>query len=156
MSYGEDGVLEKEEIEMPSEKRLNRGPVAIIECVENIPCNPCVDACPFDAITMERIIDLPEIDHEKCTGCRSCVAICPGLAIFVVDLSREGALITLPYEFLPVPRESETVKALNRRGDEIGEVRVVKVRENRNRTTVVTIEARKDLAMDVRNIRVSR
>ena len=29
---------------------MNQGPVAIIECVQEIPCDPCVDACRQGAI----------------------------------------------------------------------------------------------------------
>ena len=31
---------------LPSEERLNKGPVAITECFQEIACNPCVAACP--------------------------------------------------------------------------------------------------------------
>ncbi|MCI2083050.1 MAG: RnfABCDGE type electron transport complex subunit B [Bacteroidales bacterium] len=37
----------------------------------------CVDACKFDAIHMNSITGLPEVDDEKCTGCGSCVKACP-------------------------------------------------------------------------------
>jgi Fe-S-cluster-containing hydrogenase component 2 len=77
MSYEEDGVLELKDLNLPSEERLKKGPTAIIECIENIPCDPCVDACPFNAISMEKITDIPEIDYEKCTGCGTCISMCP-------------------------------------------------------------------------------
>ena len=39
------GYLEYEELEsiqtLPSDERYAEGPVAIIECVQEIPCNPC-------------------------------------------------------------------------------------------------------------------
>ena len=156
MSYKEDGVLELKDLSLPSEERLKKGPVVIIECIENIPCDPCVDACPFDAISMGKIIDLPEIDYEKCTGCGTCISMCPGLAIFVVDLSRERAIITLPYEFLPVPKAGDIVKALDRKGEIVSEVAVLGVKKNENKTNTVTIEVDKELGMIVRNIRVMK
>ncbi len=154
MSYKEDGVLTQEDLDLPPKKRLEKGPIVIIECVEHIPCNPCVDACPFDAISMRTITDLPEVEYEVCTGCGTCITICPGLAIFVVDLSGDTARVTLPYEFLPVPEEGDTVKALNRRGEAVGDATVVNVREGENKTYAVTIEVEKDLGMIVRNIEV--
>lgn len=156
MSYEEDGILELKDLNLPSEERLKKGPTAIIECIENIPCNPCVDACPFEAISMEKIIDIPEIDYEKCTGCGTCIPICPGLAIFVVDISREKAVITIPYEFLPIPEIEDKVKALDRKGDIVGEAKVIRVKENENKTNTVTIEVNKELGMIVRNIKAMK
>ena len=154
MSYEEDGVLELEDLNLPSEERLKKGPTAIIECIENIPCNPCVDACPFNAISMEKITDIPEIDYEKCIGCGTCIPACPGLAIFVVDISREKAVITIPYEFLPIPEIGDKVKALDRKGEIVSEAKVIRVKKNENKTNTVTIEVKKELGMIVRNIKV--
>ena len=36
----------------------------------------CVNACPFDAMTMEEN-GLPAVDEALCTGCGECVRICP-------------------------------------------------------------------------------
>ena len=124
-----------------------------LQCVQEIPCNPCVAICPVSAISMKRINDLPSIDYNKCTGCRRCVGICPGLAIFVVKLIDSKALVTLPYEFLPVPNVGDIITALDREGNSKGSAKVVKVNKS-EKTTVITIEVEKDLAMDVRNIRM--
>ena len=41
-------------------EQLKRGPHAVIECTEVIPCNPCCTACPQGAITMvEGLSSLP-------------------------------------------------------------------------------------------------
>jgi len=154
MSYEEDGILELKDLNLPSEERLKKGPAAIFECIENIPCNPCVDACPFNAVSMEKITDIPTIDYGKCTGCGTCVSVCPGLAIFVVDLSKEKALITIPYEFLPIPEIGDKVKALDRKGEVVGEAKVIRVKKNENKTNTITIEVNKELGMTVRNIKV--
>ena len=70
---------------MPDEERMNSGAVAIIECPEHIPCNPCQEACSRGAIQLfEKITDLPVIDFERCNGCGNCIAVCPGLAIYVL------------------------------------------------------------------------
>ena len=37
---------------VPSENRIKKGPVACIECVQEIPCNPCEEACPYGAISV--------------------------------------------------------------------------------------------------------
>ena len=139
---------------LPSEERLRRGPVAIIECIERIPCDICVDACPVGAISMRSIIELPELDFDKCTGCGNCVLLCPGLAIFVVDLScPDKALVTVPHEMLPTPEVGKRVQLLARDGRVVGESRIVRIREH-NKTYAVTVEVPPELAMEVRAIRV--
>lgn len=155
-SYRRTGYLETIDLErlglIPSTERFKRGPVAIPECPELIPCNICVQACPFHAITMNSIIDLPRVDWDKCTGCGSCVALCPGLAIFVVDLSRDdGDYVTLPHEFLPRPQRGDRVHLFNRRGENIGVGEVIRVWE-RNKTLVVTVKVPKGLGLEVRAI----
>lgn len=127
--------------------------VAIIECVQKIPCDPCVAVCPVNAISMKDINDTPKIDFDKCTGCKRCVGICPGLAIFVVKVVDDKAFVTLPYEFLPIPKVGDNVTALDREGKPRSTTRVVKV--NRSlKTTIVTIEVEKELAMEIRNIKM--
>ena len=151
--YEKTGVIALNEIRIPSEEQLKRG-VAITECVQEIPCNPCVDACPVDAISMENINSPPFVDYDKCTGCAQCAAVCPGLAIFVVKLEEEKALVTLPYEFLPLPEKGEEVKALDREGKEAGKAIVKRVIKKMDRTCLVTVEVDRELAMVARNIRV--
>lgn len=158
-----DGIISPEELVplIPSEDRLKKGPVAIVECIQDIPCDPCVSACPRHAITMKAgITDQPHIDQNVCNGCTLCVASCPGLAIFIVNLAHapRAATVTLPYEMLPVPKEGEIVQALDRSGKVVGEAKVLKVMKNKkyDRTLTVTIEVPKDQAMNVRAIRAAR
>ena len=153
MTYSETGIITLKDIQIPSKERFEKGPVAIIECPQSIPCNPCVDACPFHAISMNDINALPEIDFEKCTGCGSCISKCPGLAIFVVDTTYSGseALIKIPYEFA-LPKTGDTVKALDRKGGVKGDARVIRVVKEKDKTGVVSIAVKKSLAMEVRNI----
>jgi len=151
-SYEKNGILVPEDLKLPNDEQLKKG-VAIIECIQEIPCDPCVAICPVSSISMKNINDIPKIDYDKCTGCKRCVSICPGLAIFVVKVEDNKALITLPYEFLPIPKAGNTVTALNREGKPRGTVKIIKVNRS-GKTTVVTIEIDKNLAMDVRNIRV--
>ena len=146
-----EGVAEIEDIRLPTKEQLQKG-VAIIECIQEIPCNPCVDACPFNAISMENINALPIVDFEKCVGCGKCIEVCPGLAIFVVRVKGEKATVMLPYEFIPLPKEGQMVKAINREGKEICEAVVKKVRKGK--TPVVTIELPAEYAMEARHIKV--
>lgn len=143
----------------PSEARLSQGPVAIIECFQRIPCNPCATACRRGAILpFADINDRPTLQEENCNGCALCVANCPGLAIVVQDMTygETEALLKLPYEFLPLPKVGTNVAALNRAGEIIGRATVIQVQNPVafDRTAVVHIAVAKDLAHAVRNIRV--
>lgn len=156
MGFKETGILTYEELEekglLPSMERLTKGPIAIAECPEEIPCNICVSACPFKAIEMKKIYDLPRIDPNKCIGCGVCVPQCPGLAIFVVDLSKpDKALITLPYELLPRPEKGLKVKLLSREGKVVGEGVIVKAWQY-DKTWAVTVEVPRDKWFEVRAI----
>lgn len=155
-----DGIPSADELQevLPPAERMRRGPVAIIECFQDIPCDPCVAACPVHAITMrDGITDKPRLDSDKCTGCTLCVAGCPGLAIFVVDLERTEthAAVTLPHELLPVPKVGEKVTGLDRAGREVGQVEVIRVLNTakQDHTAVVTVLVPRELAMQVRAIR---
>lgn len=158
--FRETGVVDLIELEklglLPPPERLRKGPVAILECPEEIPCNICVPYCPTRAISMEGVTGLPRVYWDRCTGCGVCVAVCPGLAAFVVDLSKEDAdYVTVPHEMLPVPAKGEEVVLLDRWGKRIGKGTVIRVWE-RNKTYVVSVKAPKGLGMEVRAIWVKR
>ena len=159
MSVALNGVAAKEELEkaMPPEDFLAKKPVVMVECFQNIPCDPCAASCPFGAILpFEDINELPVVDYDKCTGCGICVTSCPGLAIFVLDMnySDKDALIKLPYEMLPLPQKGEMVSGLDREGQKVAEVKVDKVSKTKNKTYLISIIVPKELALIVRNIRV--
>jgi Fe-S-cluster-containing hydrogenase component 2 len=153
------GVPSRAELEKiyPSAERRAQGPVAVIECFQHIPCNPCATACRQGAIRpFADINDRPLLDAERCNGCAMCVASCPGLAIFVIDetYAANEALVKIPYEFLPLPQAGERVAALNRAGEVVGMARVVRVQNPPafDRTAVIHLAVPKELVHDVRNI----
>lgn len=140
----------------PSKDRLMKGPVAVIECIQKISCDPCEEACPFGAIKVNGLIGLPELNGEICTGCGSCIANCPGLAIFVVDytFSEDDALIYFPYEYLPLPEVGSIVGATDRAGTAVTKGKIVKVLERKSfdHTLVVSISVPKKFINEVRGI----
>ena len=150
--YEKTGILTLKDLKLPTKKQLEKG-VAILECIQEIPCDPCVESCPVKAISMKDINAPPVNDYEKCIGCTKCVGVCPGLAIFVVKIIDSKAFVTLQYEFLPIPKVGDKVQALNRKGEKVG-IGIVRRVVRQGKTMVVTVEIEKDLSMDVRNIRV--
>ncbi len=158
MPYRSDGALGPVDLRdrMPSTERLRRGPAIVIECVENIPCNPCVAACPRQAISIEGDINgTPAVDYDLCNGCGICLSACPGLAIFAIDASGGGdtATVMLPYEYTPLPEVGERVTAVDRSGEVVCPAKVVRVLNTKamDRTPIVSIEVPKDKVMEVRH-----
>jgi Fe-S-cluster-containing hydrogenase component 2 len=156
------GVLPPKElaarVAVPTKERLAAGPVVMVECIENIPCNPCAYACPRKAITIEgELTDTPKVDFSKCNGCTLCISKCPGLAIFVVhkDYSKTEATVTIPYELLPRPEAGASVAGLDRAGRVVCKGRVVKMLDTKalNRCAVVTVAVPKRFWNTVRGIR---
>lgn len=147
----------KEFNRLPSEERYKKGPVAVIECIQNIPCNPCQAACRFQAIHVGNpIINLPQLDEEKCVGCGACIAHCSGQAIFVVDKTYGGteATVSFPHEYLPLPQKGDWVKAVNRAGEIVCEAEVLRVMNTKANdcTPVITVVVPKELADEVRGM----
>jgi Fe-S-cluster-containing hydrogenase component 2 len=141
---------------LPSEERLAKGPVAVFECLQQIPCNPCAEACPRKAITVEHMNDCPSLNEELCNGCGVCMSKCPGLSIFVVDATYEQnkGLVKIPYEFFPLPKEHQMVDALNRSGECVGLAEVVRVQPIANKTNIIWLALPKEMIMEVRAIRL--
>jgi ferredoxin len=142
----------------PSPERLAKGRTAVIECVQPIPCNPCVDACPFGAISIKgNITELPALDGELCTGCGNCVPRCPGLAIFLVDLnySDSEGTVDFPYEYLPLPEEGAEVEAVDRSGKTVCMGRVLRVFRppSHDGTAVIRLAIPGEYAGEVRSMR---
>ncbi len=162
MSIKEVGYISKQELidahQDVSDARYAKGPVAVIECVQEIPCNPCESACKFGAIKIGTpITNLPKIQEDNCTGCGVCVSKCPGLAIFIVNkaYSDTEATVSFPYEYFPTPAEGEEWEAVNRQGVVQCKGKIVKVMNPKafDRTPVVTVAIPKEFADEVRSVK---
>lgn len=153
------GFVAEEEIERFPGVTHKKGIHPVIECTQNIPCNPCQDACTRHCIKIgSRITALPAVDEDApCSGCGMCVASCSGQAIFLIDedCGDGTAEITMPYEFLPLPQTGEKGIALSRSGEKVCEAEVVKVRSAKafDQTRLLTIRVKKEYAMKARFFR---
>jgi len=162
MSLLQCGYVSKEELVkcpgFPSEERMAKGAVAVIECVQEIPCNPCEYACPQKAVVVgDNITNLPVLREDLCIGCGLCIACCPGLAIFVVNkaYSETEATVEFPYEYNNIPGVGETAEAVDRKGNVVCRAKVLSVRNppSNDHTSVIKIAIPKEYADDVRGIK---
>ena len=156
MNLLEKGFVADSEIERYPGVTHKVGVHPVMECTQNIPCNPCQDACPKHCIKIgEKITSLPAVDESvDCIGCGMCVASCSGQAIFLLDETYEEgfAAVTLPYEFLPLPKEGEKGYGLGRDGKVVCEAEVVQVKTAKafDHTNLLTIKVPADMAMKAR------
>ena len=156
MNLLKKGYLSDDEIEKYPGITHKIGIHPVMECSQNIPCNPCQDACPKHCIKIgENITSLPAVDETKeCIGCGMCVASCSGQAIFLIDenLDEDFASVTLPYEFLPLPEKGTKGHGLGRNGEEICEAEVIGVKTAKafDHTNLLTIKVPKEYVMKAR------
>ena len=115
------------------------GIMPMFHCEQEVPCNPCTSVCPEGAIRTEddAITGLPYlVEDAACKGCLACVAICPGLAVTLVDCRKDPRqpTVTLPYE---IERErvakGQRVSVTDCDGAILGHYAVERVVANRKR-----------------------
>lgn len=153
------GYVADDEIERFPGVTHKKGIHPVIECTQNIPCNPCQDACPKKCISIgENITSLPIVVPEAdCINCGMCVASCSGQAIFLVDedCGDGTATVTLPYEFLPLPEAGTKGIALGRDGQKVCDAEVVSVKSVKafDKTNLLTMRVPKEYAMTARFFR---
>jgi len=137
------------------------GVMPVFHCYEEVPCNPCTSVCPEGAIRTERdeITGLPYmVDDAKCKGCMNCVAVCPGLAVTLVDYRKdnEHPTVTLPYEIWRERVEAgEKVPVTDEVGAILGYYPVEKVLSKPKKypgTLLVQIKVDKDVAKEATGI----
>jgi len=134
----------------------------VIRCVQEIPCNPCVEACPKGWVRLESesIMSLPHWEME-CVGCLKCAVVCPGLAITVVDRRFDStgktAQVWVPWELdestVSIGRE---VRLTGFEGEDVGSgiVRHVRNLKWMDKRKMVQLEVDSVLATSVAGIRI--
>lgn len=150
------GYVSDDEIERFPGVTHKIGVHPVMECTQNIPCNPCQDACRKGCISIgANITSLPVVvDGSSCINCGMCVASCSGQAIFLVDEDVGGnmATVTIPYEFCPLPEKGTMGKGLGRDGSVICDAEVIEVKSSKafDKTNLLTMKVPKEFAMKAR------
>ncbi len=130
------------------------GVFPIFHCYQEVPCNPCTSVCPVGAVKTQedKITGLPYmVDIDACTGCASCLAVCPGLSVTMVDFREDPShpLVTLPYEVWREKVEiGQNVPVTDLDGAILGYFPVEKVSSRRKYpgTLLVQLKVHKDVA----------
>jgi len=162
------GVLKSRPGDVEPERIPDReeGVFPVFHCTQEIPCNPCSQACHLGLIQIDPrdIRRTPRFTAtndrgRRCGGCGQCVTNCPGLAITLVDFRRDPYFptVTVPFEFLKESiRVGDMVTVLDTAGQELGEAPVEELvlRECNDRTVLVRIRAPKHIARRIAGIRV--
>lgn len=120
---------------MPEGERAQK-PFVIADCLYGFACNPCVFACPHNAISKPSTSNVPTIDYEKCIGCMDCVYQCPGLAIFGYIPKTNKVLLPIEYH----ADENSKVFLVNNQGEKIAEGFINKILKKPNKTNVARVE----------------
>ena len=136
----------------------------VFHCYQEVPCNPCTTVCPTHAIHTRdnTITGLPCRDETiACSGCMACVAVCPGLAVTLIDFRKnpEFPLVTLPHEIGPeTVAKGQQVAVTDEEGKLLGYFPVEKVRTQKKfpGTLLVQIKLDKTIARQAAGIRIQK
>jgi sarcosine oxidase subunit alpha len=120
----------------------------VIRCAQEIPCNPCTEACVLQSIQIKEptMMGRPQFTGD-CLGCTRCVSICPGLAITLVDKrydeTKKTARVVIPWE---MPEGTihigQKVTTSGMEGEVIGSGKVIALKKSQwqNKRTLVSLE----------------
>jgi NADPH-dependent 2,4-dienoyl-CoA reductase/sulfur reductase-like enzyme/ferredoxin len=143
----------------------------IIHCNQEIPCNPCTTCCSEGKINIPGggLLGLPQYEgcedlvtySSNCIGCGQCVAICPGLAITLVDYrkSADTPRVTLPAEvFNKKVEKGEILTIVDEDGNELGDFEVYRTRilAQHPKTQLVTFELPSEIATKAMSFKIQK
>jgi len=136
----------------------------VMHCRQEIPCDPCASVCPQGLIQIDPndIRSLPEFctfDEKNCIACERCVAICPGLAITLVDFRKDplNPTVSIPLEFSNnVINVGDPVTLTDVDGNLLGKYPVKSFRTLRqySGTIIVKVQVPGEIATKVSGIRL--
>jgi NADPH-dependent 2,4-dienoyl-CoA reductase/sulfur reductase-like enzyme/Fe-S-cluster-containing hydrogenase component 2/bacterioferritin-associated ferredoxin len=136
----------------------------VMHCRQEIPCDPCASVCPINLIQIDPldIRKRPEYctyDGKTCIGCERCVAICPGLAITLVDFRKDSEFptVSIPMEFSKdYVKQGDIVPVTDVDGTILGRYPIIKTRtlKQYSRTLITRVQVPAKIATKVSGIQL--
>ena len=136
----------------------------VMHCRQEIPCDPCSSVCPNNLIQIDKhdIRHLPAFcpgNEKNCIACERCVAICPGLAVTLVDYrrDRDNPTVSIPMEFAEQYLEpGTTVAVTDVEGNVLEKFPVIQTRTVKpyTHTLVVRVQVPAEIAVEVAGIQI--
>lgn len=152
------------EVLQPDQEMKTGEVFPVMHCRQEIPCDPCARVCPHGLIQIDEhdIRAIPEFcptDSKNCIACERCVAVCPGLAITLVDFRQDpqNPIVSIPLEFSEKHIQvGDTVPITDIDGHVLGRYPVIKIRTLRQyvRTLIVRVQVDAEIATKVSGIQL--
>ncbi|MFZ3069816.1 MAG: FAD-dependent oxidoreductase [Anaerolineaceae bacterium] len=146
------------------EPLIHEGVYPVLHCNQEIPCDPCSSVCPRHLIQVDKqdIRGIPQFlrsEASSCIGCLRCVAVCPGLAITLVDFRKSAgqALVSVPFELDPkVIQPGSLLEVTDTEGVTLAALPVKTVRQmpGFSGTSIITVEAPYAIATKIAGLRL--
>jgi sarcosine oxidase subunit alpha len=142
---------------------FSMGTIPVIHCNQEIPCDPCSQMCVHGLISIDpndiRKVPIYQGNSYCCGYCERCVAVCPGLAITLVDYRSNPfyPIVSIPYEFnRGVIKVKDKVVVLDTKGTPLVELEVINVHQilESDRTLIIQVQAPRHLACLIAGIRI--
>jgi NADPH-dependent 2,4-dienoyl-CoA reductase/sulfur reductase-like enzyme/Fe-S-cluster-containing hydrogenase component 2/bacterioferritin-associated ferredoxin len=134
-------------------KFKEEGIYPVFYCNQEIPCNPCTTVCDQEQIATidDLITQLPYFKGtQDCIGCSKCVAVCPGLAVVLIDYrkDKENPFVTFPFELTEKKLEKGQEIIVLSNEEELGKYIIHRTRilNEFPKTQLVTIKLPSDVA----------
>lgn len=136
----------------------------VMHCRQEIPCDPCACVCPNGLIKIDpnNIRSLPEFctfAEKNCIACERCIAICPGLAITLVNFRNDlqNPIVSIPLEFSEqFIKVGDMVTGVDIDGHVLGHYPVVSERTLRqfSHTLIVRVQVPAQIATSIAGIQL--
>lgn len=133
----------------------------VFYCNQEIPCNPCTSVCDQKQIeTVDDLItQLPYFKGDQdCIGCGKCVAVCPGLAVVLLDYRKDknNPFVTFPLELSDKKLEKGQKINVVSNQEDLGEFEVYRSRllQEFPKTQLITVKLPSEIAQKAVGIKL--